>query len=49
MFFGIVHIKGKTKQNIFQYVEVYCNHQRRHSSIGYQTPYAFENLLQKAA
>jgi putative transposase len=41
--------KEETKQNIFQYVEVYYNRQRRHSSIGYQTPYAFENLLQKAA
>lgn len=35
--------KVQTKQTVFQYVEVYYNRQRRHSSIDYQTPHAFEN------
>lgn len=41
--------KGETKQNVFQYLEVYYNRKRRHSSIDYQTPYEFENQLQKVA
>lgn len=41
--------KGETKQNVFQYLEVYYNRKRRHSSIDYQTPYGFENQLQEAA
>lgn len=41
--------KGETKQNIFEYLEVYYNRNRRHSSIGYQTPYEFENQLQNVS
>lgn len=41
--------KEETKQNIFQYLEVYYNRKRRHSSIDYQTPYEFENQLRNVA
>jgi len=41
--------KGETKQNVFEYLEVYYNRKRRHSSIDYQTPYEFENQLREAA
>ena len=41
--------KGETKQNVFQYLEVYYNRKRRHSSIDYQTPYEFENQVWNAA
>lgn len=40
--------KEETKQNVFQYLEVYYNRKRRHSSIDYQTP-EFENQLQETA
>jgi transposase InsO family protein len=30
------------KQSLFQYIEGYYNHKRRHSSIGYQSPSQFE-------
>jgi putative transposase len=32
------------KQSIFQYIEVYYNRVRRHSTIGYVAPMVFENL-----
>lgn len=37
------------KQNIFQYIEVYYNRVRRHSSIGSIAPVVFENQYKKAA
>ncbi len=30
--------REEAKQDIFEYIEVFYNHQRRHSTIGYQTP-----------
>lgn len=45
----IYQTKGEAKQNIFHYLEVYYNRKRRHSSIGYQTPFEFENQLQEVA
>ena len=30
---------------IFQYIEVYYNHQRRHSSLGYLSPTQYEEML----
>ena len=36
----------QAKQSIFEYVEVYYNRKRRHSSLNYQTPEAFEETLQ---
>lgn len=32
-----------------EYLEVYYNRKRRHSSIGYETPHTFENQLQNVA
>lgn len=31
------------RQSIFEYVEVFYNHQRRHSTLGYDSPMAFEH------
>lgn len=41
--------KAETKQKIFEYLEVYYNRKRRHSSIDYRTPHDFENQLQNVA
>jgi len=30
---------------IFEYIEGYYNRKRRHSALGYLTPYQYENLL----
>ena len=37
------------KQDIFEYIEVFYNRQRRHSAIGYQTPWGYEQTGRKAA
>ncbi|MGZ3593780.1 MAG: IS3 family transposase, partial [Syntrophales bacterium] len=29
----------------FEYVEMFYNHQRRHSSLGYRSPQQYERLL----
>jgi putative transposase len=42
--------RAKGKAEIFEYIEVFYNRQRRHSGIGYQTPQqAFENMTGKIA
>ena len=39
----------EAKKEIFEYIEVFYNRQRRHSTIGYQTPLAYEAENQMAA
>jgi len=39
----------KAKQEIFEYIEVFYNRQRKHSTLGYRTPVEFEQLHRKAA
>ena len=34
--------REQARQSIFEYIEVFNNRQRIHSSIGYQSPEAFE-------
>jgi len=36
------HTREETKQEIFEYLEVFYNRQRRHSTLGYQSPAEFE-------
>ena len=39
----------EAKQEIFEYIEVFYNRQRRHSTIGYQTPLGYEKEGRKVA
>jgi len=41
--------RDEAKQDIFEYIEVFYNRQRTHSTIGYQAPLAYEVEFQKAA
>jgi putative transposase len=34
----------QAKQNIFEYIEIFYNRKRRHSAIGYMSPWEFEKL-----
>lgn len=41
--------RQEAKQDIFEYIEVFYNRQRRHSTIGYQTPWGYEKENRKVA
>jgi putative transposase len=41
--------REEAKQDLFEYIEVFYNRQRRHSSIGYQAPLAYDATYLKAA
>jgi transposase InsO family protein len=38
--------RTEARQDIFEYIEVFYNRQRRHSSLGYLSPVAYEGLCQ---
>ena len=38
--------RAEARQDIFEYIEVFYNRQRRHSSLGYLSPVAYEELCQ---
>jgi len=39
--------REEAKQEIFEYIEVFYNRQKRHSTIGYQTPSGYEKENRK--
>jgi transposase InsO family protein len=41
--------RQEAKQDIFEYIEVFYNRQRRHSTIGYHTPLGYEQICRKVA
>jgi transposase InsO family protein len=41
--------RQEAKQEIFEYIEVFYNRKRRHSTIGYQTPLGYENEYRRVA
>jgi len=41
--------RQEAKQDIFEYIEVFYNRQRRHSTIGYHTPLGYEQVYRKVA
>lgn len=45
---GIFHSRAAAKAAVFDYIEVFYNRKRRHSSLGYRSPARFEKELQLA-
>ncbi|NHN35594.1 IS3 family transposase, partial [Paenibacillus agricola] len=41
--------REEAKKSIFEYIEVFYNNQRIHSSIGYNTPSDYERMYQELA
>ncbi|MFF3926404.1 IS3 family transposase, partial [Paenibacillus lactis] len=41
--------RAEAKKSIFEYIEVFYNNQRIHSSIGYHTPSEFEHMYPRRA
>ncbi|HET6991153.1 MAG TPA: IS3 family transposase [Bacteroidia bacterium] len=42
IYFKTYHTREQAKQSIFDYVEIFYNRKRRHSTLGYLSPSAFE-------
>ena len=42
------HSPAKARAAIFEFIEVFYNRQRRHSTLGYQTPAGFERMARAA-
>jgi len=40
------HTRAEARQDIFEYIEVFYNRRRRHSSLGYRSPVQYEQLCQ---
>lgn len=47
VYFEFYKTREEAKQSIFEYVEVFYNRKRRHSTLGYISPMAFENRWQQ--
>lgn len=47
VYFEFYKTREQAKQSIFEYVEVFYNRKRRHSTLGYVSPMIFENQWQK--
>jgi transposase InsO family protein len=47
VYFELYKTREQAKQSIFEYVEVFYNRQRRHSTLGYISPMIFENQWQQ--
>jgi putative transposase len=45
----IYHSHDEARQSLFEYLEVFYNRQRRHSSLGYLSPAAFEQQWELTA
>jgi transposase InsO family protein len=41
-------MRQEARRDIFDYIEVFYNRQRRHSALGYLTPAEFEKLANTA-
>jgi transposase InsO family protein len=39
--------KAEARAAVFEWIAVYCNRQRHHSSLGYRTPLEFETLKEQ--
>jgi transposase InsO family protein len=47
VYFERYQTRDQAKQSIFEYVEVFYNRQRRHSTLNYKTPLTFEQNYQQ--
>ena len=41
---NVFHTRQEGRGQVFEYLEVFYNRQRRHSTLGYKTPLEFEQL-----
>jgi putative transposase len=46
---GLFSTRAEARRQVFEFIEVWYNRQRRHSALGYRTPVEFEAELQQAS
>ena len=46
---GIFDTRSAANRAIFEFIEIWYNRTRRHSTLGYRTPLQFEKELQRAS
>lgn len=46
---GLFETRAGASRALFEFIEIWYNRQRRHSTLGYQTPVEFEEQLQQAS
>jgi transposase InsO family protein len=46
---GLFESRSQASKELFQFIEVWYNRRRRHSSLGYRTPAEFDSALAKAS
>lgn len=49
IYFERYQTREQAKKSIFEYIEVFYNRQRRHSTLNYMTPLAFEQNYQQTS
>jgi putative transposase len=49
IYFESYRTREQAKQSIFEYIEVFYNRRRRHSTLGYLAPVVFENQIREVA
>jgi len=49
VYFEYYNTREEAKQSIFEYIEVFYNRQRRHSTLGYVSPMVYEKQWQQRA
>ncbi len=46
---GLFESRAIANRELFQFIEIWYNRQRRHSSLGYQSPVQYEAELQRVS
>ena len=46
---GVCSTRAEASRELFAFIEIWYNRQRRHSSLGYKTPVEYEQELLKAS
>ena len=46
---GVFATRAEAHRELFEFIEIWYNRQRRHSSLGYRSPAQFEEELLKAS
>ncbi|WP_184312344.1 IS3 family transposase, partial [Anaerosolibacter carboniphilus] len=43
VYFNSFRTRSEARQSVFEYIEIFYNRKRLHSTLGYKTPISYEN------